>query len=261
MIPIAELVFHFTPTGLTWDQSVRSPQVVALNGDDLTDLAVVNPFDRLAASEVIAIGKSRQDTRSVFLGKFVCSEDLLDTGHIHGRRFFHKHVFLGLDGGQRIRRVKTRCARNEYDVTVLDHIAIPIESGKTSFRRNLNAVTKNRGQIGHPRVDLVGKRIGHGPQLCVRVGRQRVGSGTLSTPTTANESQLDRIAARRMGTPTDRQRHRGRGSPETRLADNLATGTTRRRGLIGAGGHGVGSWQCKGGNESRATGAQTRPSV
>jgi len=46
MIPILELVLHFSPLRLAFAEPVRRAEVVFLNGDDIADGAVLDAFHR-----------------------------------------------------------------------------------------------------------------------------------------------------------------------------------------------------------------------
>ena len=158
VVPVAELVFHFAPGGLASDQAVGRAQVIALDGDDLADLAVVDAFDGLAPAEVIAIGESGQHARAVLLGQLVGLQELQDASHIDGGRLLDEHVLLGLHGGQRVGCVETRCAGDQHDVTVLDHAPVAVQTRKSPRRIDLDALAEFGAQVLDARLDLVRQR-------------------------------------------------------------------------------------------------------
>ena len=61
-------------------------------------------------------------------------------GHVHGRRFLHKHVLLALDRGQSIGGMEPRCAGNQHDIAVLNDPFVSIQTGKPPRRIDLDSI-------------------------------------------------------------------------------------------------------------------------
>ena len=91
---------------------------VALSGDDVSDIAVVDTFQNFQIVLLVTALGSRDNAQILFFSQFGAGDHRTDTGRIDGNRLFHKDVLSGFDGGFQVPGPEMRRGRHDDHVDV-----------------------------------------------------------------------------------------------------------------------------------------------
>ena len=175
---------------------VRRRDVSFLDGYNVADRAVVNPFDRLAHARVGSPAEARSKAEVLLLGFLGGGHRYLHARRVDAVRFLAKDVLAGIDGGLQECRMEVRGNGNQHHVdAALDQVLVGVETDKGMIvvDRHLGGVRCLQSLAAA--LKMVGKKVGQGDQAHVLAGVHGVGRRPAASPAAADQANLDRVAA------------------------------------------------------------------
>src|SRR5262249_31498099 len=145
--------------------------VIHLDRYDVADGPAMNPLDRLALGEIIAVAKTRCETDILLLRDFRGLDDGTNSGSINGDWLFIKDVFAFLHRFARVLRPEMRRSRQDYHVADINHAFIRVKTNKQTVRQ-IDSIAEFLLKLGNLVVDVVSEGVANRIQLDVRVGLQ-----------------------------------------------------------------------------------------
>ncbi len=207
-----------------------------LDGDDVADLAFEDLFHGLATGAVVSPAEAIDQGEVLLLGGLAGVDELSQAGPVHGHRLLDEGVDPLLDGVSQVDGPELRRRRQEDEVDLVDDVLVAVEAGVLAVLGDVDARTERRAfEAGEAIVEPILEGVGHGDELGVGVGGERLLGRAAASATTADEPDLDRVAAGGMDQGSGQASRERRGCRRGRALQEVSTGGSRRggQGLVG----------------------------
>ncbi len=239
--------FHVGPIGLARIGPEANREVVALNGGDVADSAVVDALDGFDLGLVVAIAEAGDEAQVLLLGFLASLENRAQSRSVGGDGLLAENVLVGLDGGLEMNRTEVRRCGEEHNVASINHALVSVEADKLVIRSNINLRLEGRAlEIEKAGIELVLEHVAEGDELDVGIGLKGVDGGSASAATATDQADLDGIV---FGGVHERW-NRG-GCNSGRAGDGCAAHEIAASRLRGAAGGGLRGHECS--PESKGT--------
>ena len=214
VVPVTHLELHLRPLRLPRTLPQEAQVTRRLHGHDVPDGPVVNPLDRFADHRVVAPTEPRHDAQVLLLGQFAGRHHASHARRIDAHRLLREDVFVGLNGRSQMQWAKLRRRGQQHHVDSRWR-SIPCRNrsrrstspGPRRPDRDASSSSCLRCRL-HP----IGESVGHGHQTHARIGVDRIRSGPGSPTAAANQTDLQNVAAGRIGATLDGQNAAADGS-------------------------------------------------
>ncbi len=178
---------------------IRRTQPRLLNGDDIADGAVVHALHRFDVAGMVTALQARDEAQPLLLRELDGSLQPLDADRIDGVRLLDKDVLAGLDGGLGIEGMEFGGVRDDHHVGDRDHMLVGFEAGEAMVVGNFHLVRILQLQRGPLLLNPVEQDVAHRYDVHVFTGIHGIHRGGFSASSTADDADLDDVAARDVG--------------------------------------------------------------
>src|SRR5512135_1066760 len=226
--PVAELPFHVAPARLAGlhPEAPLVPEAAARG--DLADRAVAESSHALdVAGLVLALGAG-DDGQVLRLGLLVRLEDLADPGAVRADRLLGEDVLAGLDRGGDVQRPEAGRGGQDHQVHAgVNHFLEGVEADEAAVGGDVELVAEVAVlEVVLGGVEPVLEQVAHGVELHVRARVDRIFGRGGAASATADQADLDGVAAGRVHVRPGAQAGRRRG-PDRRDRRGLEEVTPR----------------------------------
>jgi hypothetical protein len=154
---------------------------------------------------VVAPAETGADRELLLLAEFDRLHDRPHAGTVCGHRLFGEDVLARFDGVLEMDRTKTGGAAQQRDVARVDDLLVGVQADEfvivIDFDLGRDGVDSR--QVSQAAGEVLAEGITHRDQFDVRVGRQRLASGSRTATAAADESDLQFVAASGVGSRSD----------------------------------------------------------
>ncbi len=200
VVPVAVLVLDLGLALLAIDEPVGRPHIRFLDGHDLANGPVQKPLHGLLHAGVIPPAKPGDDAEVFLFGLFAGGDDSVDSRRVDGVRLLNEDVFAGVDGCLEIDRMEAAGAGDQHHVhPALDDLLIAVEADEAVVVVDGHLIRLGLLEPVAASPDLVFKDVGHGDELRPGVGVHGVGGRAGAPAAAADQAELQRLIAGRMG--------------------------------------------------------------
>ncbi len=211
MVLRAALPLQFVVFRLALGHAVGGAQEVLLDGDDVTDRAILDALDGLDVAGMETALQAGDDAKLLFFGEVAGLLHQLDAPRINAVRLLDEDVFACLNRRHCVEGMELGGVGNEHHVRRLDDALVGVEPGETVVFVHSDLRALGGFEAGELALDAVPEDVGHRHQLRAGVRRQRLGGSAGTAATAADHADFKGAATGGVGAAAQVERADGGG--------------------------------------------------
>ena len=188
--------------GIQVERLHRAVLAVAMEGDQVSGLAVLQAVEQFAAGLAVAAHQPHAHLQVFGVGLGGQLDDPLGARSVDRDRLFKERVHALLDGIGEVGRAKADRRRADRDVAgpeAVDRLLIGVDAHEAPLLRHVGPLLELLAEAAPARGDRFWEEVGHGDELDVRAwDSECVGDRAAPPPAAADEREADLVTARRM---------------------------------------------------------------
>jgi hypothetical protein len=235
VIPVANLVLHLGFIGLALEAFARVAEPVSAHRDDVADGSVLQTLDHLAVTRLVPALKADADFQILFL----CFLGVASTRRMPGASvatgFLHEDVLALAHRFLEVKRAEAGRGGENHHIGARDGLLVAIEAEKLPLARNVHVIGVRLLQRAETGLQFLLLHIGHGDELEIGVGIERLVGRARAAPAATDErhSQCVTRAASERGSLDRKLMNQGdAGSSRRGAVEKVATRQGQRWGCV-----------------------------